>query len=195
MFDEFNSIKVISNINLLNEDVEGFNYSNSLTKKLDSINSDFNQDIINEIVLWKVNRFAKIDEDILMLINQIDKNSTKLNEALTRNILQKLLAKESKGIRLAMASTILRFKNPNIYQIIDQRVYRIIYSTELKLPLSFSTESIEEQITLYIKYLMDLRRVCSDKQIEFSSADRILYMVDKRVNKNISLNNYSNNKR
>ncbi len=89
-----------------------------------------------------------------------------------------------------MASTILRFKNPNIYQIIDQRVYRIIYGTELKLPLSFSPKSIKTQIDIYLQYLNDLRSVCINKQIEFSTSDRILYNVDKRINKNIPLKNY-----
>ena len=38
-----------------------------LTKKLDSLNSDFNQEILNEIILWKVNRYAKFDEETINL--------------------------------------------------------------------------------------------------------------------------------
>ena len=34
---------------------------------------------------------------------------------------------ECKGIDLAMASTILRFRNPNVFQIIDKRAYRAVY--------------------------------------------------------------------
>ena len=38
-----------------------FNYQESLTQKLDSITKEFNQNILNEIVLWKVNRYADFD--------------------------------------------------------------------------------------------------------------------------------------
>ena len=97
-----------------------YNYQTSLTSKLDKLDTEFNQDIINEIVLWKVNRYAAIDNETLNLINQIKKEDTQLNVKLTSTILLRLLCKEQKGFRLAMASTILRFKNPKIYQIIDQ---------------------------------------------------------------------------
>lgn len=43
---------------------------------------------------------------------------------MAEEILRKLLM--TPGIRLPMASTILRFKNPNVYQIIDQRAYRFL---------------------------------------------------------------------
>ncbi len=54
-----------------------------------------------------------------------------------------------------MASAILRFKNPNIYQIIDQRANRLLYSKELKIP-----HNILKQIDLYVDYLTKLRKVC-----------------------------------
>ena len=38
-----------------------FDYQKSLTTKLDKLNSDFNQEIINEIVLWKVDRYSLFD--------------------------------------------------------------------------------------------------------------------------------------
>ena len=86
---------------------------------------------INEIILWKVNRYAAIDTETLKLINQIKKEDTQLNTELTCAILLRLLGKYQKGVRLAMASTILRFKNPKVYQIIDQRVYRFIYKEQI----------------------------------------------------------------
>lgn len=102
-----------------------YNYQTERTTKLDNLDTDFNQDIINEIVLWKVNRYAAIDNETLNLINQIKKDDTQINPELTRAILLQLLSKEQKGFRLAMASTVLRFKNPKIYQIIDQRVFSL----------------------------------------------------------------------
>jgi hypothetical protein len=108
----------------------------------------------------------------------------------TRKLLITLIQK--KGIQLPMASTILRFKNKNIYQIIDQRVYRIIYKGEkLKLKTHPNDKNLNDQIELYIKYLHDLTKVCKELSIPFDKSDRILFMADKRINKDISLDNYS----
>ena len=152
-----------------------FNFQPELTEKLDNFNLDFNQELINEIVLWKINRYVKLSSITLDLINKIDKKSNEVNPGLTGEILLNLL--QTKGIRLPMASTMLRFKNPNIYQIIDQRVYRVIYGIELKL-----RTNLNENILQYLEYLTDLRKVCNDFQIPFSESDRILYEYDKQVN-------------
>jgi len=151
-----------------------YNYQEGLTEKLDNIESDFNQEIVNEIILWKVNRYAKLNKESLDLINKIDKNSININHALTGDILLHLLY--TKGIRLPMASTILRFRNPNIYQIIDQRVYRLIYGEKLKLKTN-----VNDSIIQYLDYLKELREVSKRYDIPFSQSDRILYEYD-RVN-------------
>jgi hypothetical protein len=166
-----------------------YNYQSKLTMKLDNNICSFNQDVINEIVLWKVNRFVKIDDSALKLINDIDGNTGEINIEKTKEILKKLLL--IKGIQLPMASTILRFRNNNIYQIIDQRVYRIIYEGQtLKLKTYPSEKNINEQIDVYLKYLLDLRNICEKFQIPFCDSDRILYTADKRINKDVSLKNY-----
>ncbi len=158
----------------------------NLTTKLDNFKSDFNQEIINEIVLWKVNRYAELDSFTLDILNKIQNNETELNLNLTSDVLKKLL--ETKGIRLAMASTILRFKNPNIYQIIDQRVYRYIYGEV------FNDESnnIEKQSKLYFDYLVKLREICIQFKIKFEESDRILYLMDKTDNKDYHLKESKN---
>ena len=98
---------------------------------------------------------------------------------------------KTNGVQLAMASSILRFRNPKIYQIIDQRVYRMIYEgKELKLSTYLSKKNIDNQIELYLKYLSDLTKVCSDLNIEFEKSDRILFMADRRLNKKHKLKNY-----
>lgn len=163
-----------------------YNYQNELTAKLDCLDTDFDQETINEIVLWKVNRYAAIDNDILSLINQIKKSDTQLNLELTGAILYRLLEKKQKGVRLAMASTILRFKNPTIYQIIDQRVFRFLYGRELK----YSETNINEQITLYLDYLQRLKEVCSEHHVDFTIADRVFYSMDKIYNSAEKLNGY-----
>lgn len=163
-----------------------YNFQTELTKKLDSLNSDFDQAIINEIVLWKVNRYANIDTETIELLNKIKKSDTELDPEFTRAILLKLLQKEQKGIRLAMASTILRFKNPTIYQIIDQRVYRFIYGVELK----YSETDLNQQITIYFDYLDKLRTICDEHKVGFEMADRIFYSMDKNYNVGKNLKGY-----
>jgi hypothetical protein len=174
--------------NIVNSDKE-FTYQNELTSKLDRNTNLFNQDIINEIVLWKVNRYAKLEDETLLLINEIEIDSIELDIEKTKEILKKLLL--IKGIQLPMASTILRFRNKNIYQIIDQRVFRIIYQGKtLKISTYLSEKNINGQIDIYIKYLSDLRIICQELQIPFCDADRILYMADKRINVSHKLKNY-----
>lgn len=174
--------KTLSNINIQWNEYK-YDYQQELTSNLDKLSGDFNQSIINEIILWKLNRYAKIDDEALSYLNKINKTDKKINLSLTRKVLEKLLL--TKGIRLPIASSILRFKNPSLYQVIDQRAYRLINDDELKLP-----SSIENQIDLYLVYLSKLRDVCKNNNIPFKDADRILYEIDKKVNKKIKLKNY-----
>lgn len=173
---------------IIDEDSD-YNYQLNLTEKLDAYHSDFDQNTLNEIVLWKVNRYAKFSKEIISVLNSIRKDDTVIDEEKTCNLLMLLL--NTKGVQLAMASTILRFKNPKIYQIIDQRVYRILNpENELKIATYTSQKNIEFQIKLYLKYLVDLRKVCGDLNIPFEQADRILYNADRRINKEYKLKNY-----
>tara|TARA_B100001142_G_C14253743_1_gene624263 strand:+ start:391 stop:954 length:564 start_codon:yes stop_codon:yes gene_type:complete len=168
---------------------EEYQVQNQLMSQLDQYsqsNRDFNQNIINEIVLFKVNRYAKLESEHLELLNEINSNDMKLDENLTTSILKELL--QLKGIGLPMASTILRFKNPNIYQIIDQRVYRIMYGHTFASNASKTEKKIEEKIKIYIKYLIDLKNECKKYKINFFHSDRILYDLDKVHNKNIKIN-------
>lgn len=171
-------IKTIDTSSPRDYTIEDYSYQTLLTPKLDDLEGNFNQDIINQIVLWKVNRYALIEPETLKLLNKVKKEEQVLDKELTREILTNLLGKGHKGIRLAMASTILRFKNPNVYQILDQRVYRFIFGKELK----YSLTNIEEQIKTYFEYLQRLKEVCNEKNIDFRESDRILYMMDKKYN-------------
>ena len=176
-FDQTNEMKKIQEHNPSTDELLNleYNFQPELTEKLDKVKSDFNQELINEIVLWKTNRYAELNNETLNLINKIDRKSEFIDSALTGEILMHLL--ETKGIRLPMASTILRFKNPRIYQIIDQRVYRMIYGAELKLKTN-----LNDNIIQYLDYLTELKNVCDLYQIPFSESDRILYEYDKIMN-------------
>ncbi len=172
--------------------LESYGYQAILTPKLDNLNETFTQEIINEIVLWKVNRYVRLSDDILLSLNSIKLEDRKLDKEKTFKILSLLL--NQRGIQLPMASTILRFKNPYIYQILDQRVYRILYGIPLS-EIMKKNKKIESQIDLYISYLEKLQNACETLKINYNKADRILYMEDKYgVNKGINLTNYGTNK-
>ena len=174
------TIKNIRELDSIESVLDDYSFQPELTEKLDALDSRFDQKTINEIVLWKVNRYAQISEDCLNLLNQIDPNAEQLDEKITKEILAQLLS--TKGIRMPMASTILRFKAPNVYQIYDQRVFRYLYGFNLT-----SSTIIEKQITTYIKYLKDLRKECQINDIQFTLSDRILYQADKIQNSSIPI--------
>jgi hypothetical protein len=166
-----------------------YNYQRELTKKLDCFTGKMDQNIINEIILWKVNRYAFVESEILSLLNTIERESSIIDQAKTRIILNHLLG--TKGIRLPVASTILRFLNSKVYQILDQRVYRIINQDKvLDLEPCMKNNDFKGQIELYLKYLNDLKKYCLKFDIPFDIADRVFYMADRRINKEVRLNNY-----
>ena len=84
-----------------------------------------------------------------------------------------------------MATTVLRFKNPNIYQLIDQRVYRFIFGKPM-----LKTTNSDKLVKLYRDYLDRLRQVCEQHNIDFCKADRILYQADILENKGHKLSGY-----
>ena len=166
---------------------EVFDYQKELTKKLDKTKSQFNQELLNEIVLWKVNRYTLFNKALINEINTISSWGI-LNKEKTRKILTSLL--KTKGVQLAMASTILRFRNPNIFQIIDQRAYRVIEGGPLKLSQINETsrdKTIDKQIKIYLDYLVNIKKACKKLDIDFDDADRVLYIIDKNINKSVKI--------
>ena len=91
---------------------------------------------------------------------------------------------KAKGVRLAMASTYLRFRNPQVFQIIDQRVYRQVQIWKKSKPINLIVPiRIEDQIDLYMQYLQDLRDMCRDKGVDFlvQTAGSILRTKKTRI--------------
>lgn len=165
-----------------------FGYQPALTVKLDAHAGDFDQALINEITLWKVNRYPIVDADVLCDLNEIRKTDKCFSRPKVRRLLLRLL--DCHGIQLPMASTFLRFKNPALFQIIDQRAYRAVYGKELDLPGSYNQSGRKRLATIYIAYLRELRKKCVELGIPFEQSDRILYNADKRINKDAKLANY-----
>ncbi len=157
-----------------------YDYQGGLTEVLDThIERDFDQAIINEIVLWKVNRYVDANTlpNWLEMLNGF-KDDIQVDEVKLKDFLECVLDDKIKGIRLAMASTFLRFRNPAVYQIIDERTYRVVMRDKESRKMLGDYAKKEDQIQLYIKYLENLRKVCAKLNIEFRDADRILYQFD-----------------
>lgn len=139
-----------------------------------------NRDIINEIVLWKLNRSVSVSDDTLESLNSLTYLKSPLDSLQDKNVktlISKLLL--SKGIKLAVASAILHFYYPDIFPIIDQRSYRELYDEEFPVYLDKCKE--EKYVNLYLKYVKDCYEYQQENcpEIPFPYVDKILYQIDK----------------
>ena len=166
------------------EILERFSYEDDsgILERINKANTSIQEDkdIINEIVLWKLNRMVKVEDDVIEQIKSLPDYKSPLelvNDTKIIHILEKLLS--SKGIQLPMASTILHFYYPDLFPIIDQRSYREVYKKEL--PSFHSKDKIQKYSTLYLTYIKDCFRYkennCSE--VPFRYIDKILYQLDK----------------
>jgi len=178
---ESNKLKTYLDIAVYNFDNKDYNYQPFLTDKLTNKPLDkINQNWINEVVLWKLNRYVKLEEETIELLNSPAMLAGSFDESFTRIILKKLLT--THGIRLAMASTLLRFRNPAFYQILDQRAYRFVYGHSLNLKTGVTDGAFNQQIDLYIGYLQKLHEISIEKNWRFEELDQILYLLDIKYN-------------
>lgn len=160
---------------------------NEITERINECefcNETENADIINSIVLWKVNRQVKIDNNLIIRIKNLQFDKVELlenYEGEIREILKALL--ETQGIQIAMASNILKMFKPFAFPIIDQRAFRTIYSKDL--PNFYGKDKYSKYIDLYIQYIKDCYtfNVNNCPEITFNKMDELLYQIDK-VNKN-----------
>jgi hypothetical protein len=159
------------------EFLKGYEYQPDLTGRLDDLEkAGFTQELINEIVLWKVNRYVSLESDLLAQAECL--KSLKPGEhRKAATVLTGLL--KVHGVDLPMASTILRFRNPSVFQIIDRHAYRAVYGSGFPL---YTTSPDAKKLSVYFKYLDDLHALCTAKGLAFKTVDRVLYIFDKRKN-------------
>jgi thermostable 8-oxoguanine DNA glycosylase len=157
--------------------LERFNYQRELTSRLDAIgDDDITTSLLHEIVLWKVNRYPKIPEKLLSDFNGL--KDTKAEEhRKAESVLLGLL--RCAGVDLPMASTLLRFRNPNTFQIIDRHTYRALFGSDYPY---YSSSSANDKVEGYFSYLDELHKLAKSKNVRFSDLDRILYVFDKELN-------------
>lgn len=164
--------------------MEEYDYQSELTEKLDTLTpNNFDRKRLYEIVLWKLNRFPQIEDVLLDKIQNLSSLTSKSHRT-SESVLKELLS--CHGIRLPMASTILRFINPNVFQIIDDRVFRVL-SLEGKMPVKppkVTERYLQKCCDVYFNYLDELHNVC-DNSLPFEEADRILYLLDIKLGNKI----------
>ncbi|MBR4690860.1 MAG: hypothetical protein IKO90_10430 [Bacteroidales bacterium] len=162
------------------EEEKIFGYLPKITNELDKLNEkdDFSINTIRQITLWKLDRYVDISEEVVKKINSL-KSSKDCNKEKIKEVLLDLL--KTDGVGLPMASTYLRFRNPQVFQIIDARAYRAAFDyTKQKLLLN---KDKEELVNIYIKYLDKLREIAETGYhgviVKFKDLDRFLYDKDK----------------
>lgn len=189
--------------NYLNNQFEiDYKYRVQETLELERIQSDFNQDHLKRMYKWKVNgRFIKdifLPKYILDELNSLkrftskDRGSKELKESLKR--LFDLIKSDPsiKGIKLPMLSTILRFRNPEVFQIIDIRALRAAFYYNPKPFLKGNRNWFPRlqvlDYDIYEMYLEQLYKIDEEgyfgiKLNKFSDWDRFLYILDKKYYK------------
>lgn len=136
-------------------------------------------DIINSIVLWKINRQVKLDINLITKIKNLPCDNVEIVYKYKIEICDILLSLlKTNGVKIAMASTILKMFKPLAFPIIDQRAYRVIYGKDF--PRYYGESSFSKYIDLYMQYIND----CLDYQqtkcpnIPFNKIDELLYQID-----------------
>lgn len=165
--------------------LDEYNYQRELTAKLDALKpNDLDFKTFYEIVLWKLNRFPRLQEGLLEELKEVG-TLEPMQHREAEATLRKML--KSPGIALPMASTILRFLRPSVFQIIDDRVYRLIFPAKAKFPAKRKTMNKQYLVTssdIYFDYLDELHKL-SSINLPFEKADRILYELDIRLGNKI----------
>jgi len=155
--------------------LKDYSYQPELTGRLDALDSQpFTQAVINEIVLWKVNRYVALSPATMEALNGIAGLQPGSHRA-ARDVILALLGEHE--VDLPMASTLLRFRNPHTFQIIERHAYRALYGAELRL-----SGSTLRRAELYLRYVDDLLKLAREKSIEFCTLDRTLYEFDRLKN-------------
>jgi len=174
-------LEIIRSSTNLSEYLNKYKFQEELTAELDKIdnNTAIDELILLKIVLWKINRYpdlTKIPFDKLNKLSELKPEDFKK----VRSFLDEILG--IKGIGLPMASTILRFRNPQTFPIIDRRAYRVIMGKNYS-----ESKDYKILINTYFNYIDKCRKISSENDIPFEQIDRVLYLFDKDRNKKISL--------
>jgi hypothetical protein len=167
----------------LSKYLRGYTHLPILTAHLDNLpKQPFSQGTVNEIVLWKVNRYATLQQDVRRSLYAMRTLSPK-EHSKAGQVLLSLLSCD--GVDLAMASTFLRFQNADVFQIIDKHAYRAVFGEPYP---HYSATPAKTKVSTYFTYLDALHALAASSGAAFRDLDRILYIFDKKRNGTLSDN-------
>src|SRR5687767_9477250 len=121
----------------------------------------------------ELNRYVPLDSNALQALETVRGLKTgehRQGEPVLRSLLG------SHGVDLPMASTIMRFRNAETFQIIDRHAFRAIYGRDYPL---YQASSHERKVGVYFQYLDQLVDLCRKRDLAFAAVDRLLYIFDK----------------
>jgi thermostable 8-oxoguanine DNA glycosylase len=161
----------------LSEYLQRYKYQPDLTAHLDTLPDEpFSQETVNEIVLWKVNRYVRLSEELRHSLHSLRTLSPK-DHRRAEPVLLNLL--DCVGVDLPIASTFLRFQNADVFQIIDRHAYRAVFGERYRV---YPSTPPRTKVSIYFKYLDSLGSLAASRGVPFRELDRILYVFDKEQN-------------
>lgn len=130
-------------------------------------------DDLRRIALWKYDRIIEVDDEFLFyLYSVISPEGVCIDDKKVQEVISRLV--ECEGVGFPLASTILKFINPDVFPIIDVRAYRAIYGRKIY----YSQYNLER----YIEYTKIIYRIKEELGLPLSEVDERLYVFDKEHN-------------
>ena len=135
--------------------------------------SDIQMDDIRRIALWKYDRIIDIDDLFCkQLYNTVSRENVSIEDKEVQEMIERLISFE--GVGFPLASTILKFINPDVFPIIDVRAYRALYGKKINYG--------QYSLKTYIDYTKRIYAIRDKFQISLSEVDEKLYEFDKKYN-------------
>jgi len=135
--------------------------------------SNIQMDDIRRIALWKYNRIIEMDDMFCtQLYSTVSKNKVSIEDKEVHEMIERLVSFE--GVGFPLASTILKFINPDVFPIIDVRAYRAIYGKKIYYN--------QYNFKIYIDYTKRIYDMRDKFNISLSEVDERLYEFDKKYN-------------
>ncbi len=156
-----------------------FEYNNEETSALHEELNGTNKltiDDLRRVSLWKSNRIMSVSDELLEdLVALSLGNEVSLDDEKVKLVIERLV--ESQGFGYPMASSVLKFINPNVFPIIDVRAYRALTGRKL----TYSTYSFD----IYLSYAKHLTEMSKKLKRPLKDIDEQLYEFDKKFNQKI----------
>jgi len=128
---------------------------------------------LRRIALWKYDRIIDVEDCVLEnLFDVATSVNVTIDDIKVHDAIKQLTSCE--GVGFPLASSILKFINPDVFPIIDIRAYRAIYGKKIY--------SSQYNIKKYVDYTKQIYQIRDKFDIPLEEVDERLYMFDKQHN-------------